>query len=288
MRRHSAAPVKDHDKIDNQMKTRIPNSNLVATFILLALAFTIGRFIFAADQKQARLTEVIRDVHLLSAKAAARPATVNETVHEGNSVRTGTDSRAELLFLDQTLTRLGANTIFSFGAGARTYDLGSGAVLISAPKSAGAVKVTTAVATSAVSGFIAIWEGHTSNWNKVLVFEGDGYVALKKNPDDHRHIHSQQILIFRPNATVLPQPQDFNVCTAISNGLLINGFKNQLPDMPLLAAECEKQKSAPGKTNLIDPTGHDITDQSSSARPEESAAPPPKPTIPPGDRPRRP
>lgn len=269
------------------MKTRIPNSNLIAVLILLGLAFAVGQFVFAADQKQARVTEVIREVNLLSPRAAARTAVVNDTVHEGNSVRTGTESRAELLFLDQTITRLGANTVFSFGAGARTYDLGSGAVLISAPKSAGAVQVRTAVATSAVSGFTAIWEGHKNNWNKVLVFEGDGWVALKKKPDDHRHMHGGQILIFRSDATVLPEPQDFNVCGAISNGLLINGFKQQLPSMPLLVAECERQKQTPGKSNLIDPTSHDVTDQSISAHPEESA-PPPKPTIPPGDKPRRP
>jgi hypothetical protein len=270
------------------MKTRIPNSNLIAVVILLGLALAVAQFLFAADQKQARVTEVIRDVNLLSARAAARAAVVNDTVHEGSSVRTGTESRAELLFLDRTITRLGANTVFSFGAGARTYDLGSGAILISAPKSAGSVQVRTAVATSAVSGFIAIWEGHRNNWNKVLLFEGDGWVALKKNPKDHRHVHDHQMLIFRSDATVLPEPIDFSVCAAISNGLLITGFTNQLPGMPVLAAMCDKEKSSPGKTALVDPTGQDVTDQSINAHPEESAPPPPKPTIPPGRGPRRP
>lgn len=260
------------------MKTRIQNSNLVATFILLALAFAIVRYVFAADQKQARVTEVIRDVNLLSARAAARRAIVNETVHEGNSVRTGTDSRAELLFLDQTLTRLGANTVFSFGAGARTYDLGSGAILISAPKSAGSVQVRTAVATSAVSGFTGIWETHKNTWNKVLVFEGDGWVALLKNPNDHRHIHTEQMLIFRPDATVLPQPIDFSVCKAISNGLLITGFKHDLPSMPLLSSICEREKSSPGKSNLIDPNNQNAVDQAMSARPKFE--PKPEPTFP--------
>jgi hypothetical protein len=260
------------------MKTRIPNSNLIATVVLLAFAFAIGRFVFAADQKQARVTEVIRDVNLLSPKTAARPAAVNDTVHEGNSVRTGTDSRAELLFLDQTLTRLGANTVFSFGAGARSYDLGSGAILISAPKSAGTVQVRTAVATSAVSGFTAIWETHKNNWNKVLVYEGGGWVALKNNPNDHRHIHDQQILIFRADATVLPEPLDFSVCASINNGLLITGFKHELPSMPLLASICEKEKFSPNKSNLIDPTNQSSVDQAVNAHPEST--PITRPTIP--------
>jgi hypothetical protein len=259
------------------MKTRIRNSTLIATVSLIAVVFSIARFVFATDQKQAKVTEVIRDVHLLASKAASRPAVVNDTVHEGIAVRTGTDSRAELLFLDQTLTRLGANTVFSFGAGARTYDLGSGAVLMSAPKQAGTVKISTAVATCAVSGFTGIWETHKNNWNKVLILEGDGSVALNKNPNDVRNMHSWQILVFRADATVLPQPQDFSVCKVITNGLLITGFKNPLPSMPVLMAECQKQQSQPGTVNLIDPTGQDITDQSASARPE-STPPPARPT----------
>src|SRR6266404_2813302 len=259
------------------MKTPIRNSNLLVAISLLVVIFAVGRFAFAADQKQARVTEVIRDVHLLAAQAAARPATVNDTVREGTSVRTGTDSRAELTFTDQTLTRLGANTVFSFGAGARTYSLGSGAILMTAPKEAGTVKISTAVATCAVHGFTAILEGHKNNWNKVLVLEGDGDVALKKNPTDTRHMHSWQILVFRPTDTVLPQPQDFSVCKVISNGLLITGFKNQLPSLPLLTAECEKQQSQPGHANLVDPTSQNVTDQSVNARPIETP-PPARPT----------
>src|SRR5438309_1364526 len=203
------------------MKTPFRNSSFVVAISLAAVIFAIGRFVFAAESKQARVTEVIHEVRLLAAQNAARPAAVNDTVREGTAVRTGTDSRAELTFSDQTLTRLGANTVFSFGVGARTYDLGSGAILMSAPKENGTIKISTAVANCAVSGFNAILEAHSKNWNKVLILEGDGDVSLKKNPNDHRHMHSWQILIFRPDATVLPQPQEFSVCKVISAGLLI-------------------------------------------------------------------
>jgi len=49
------------------MKTPIRNSNLLVAISLLVVIFAVGRFAFAADQKQARVTEVIRDVHLLAA-----------------------------------------------------------------------------------------------------------------------------------------------------------------------------------------------------------------------------
>src|SRR5437016_6140976 len=263
------------------MKTPFPNSNLGAAIYLIGTAAGVASLLFAADQKQARVTEVIHDVRLLAGQTAARPATVNDTVREGTAVRTGTDSRAELTFLDQTLTRLGANTVFSFGAAARTYDLGSGAILMSAPKDAGTVKITTAVATCAVSGFTAILERHSNTWNKVLVLEGDGDVWLRRNPSDKRHMHSRQILVFRPDATVLPQPLEFSICGLISDGLLVTGFKNRLPSWPLLLAECQRQRSEPPTKKLVDPTSQDIIDQSISARPLQS--PPPAPTIIPSD-----
>ncbi len=258
------------------MKTRIASSSLlVATGLSLFLIVTA---MFAAERKHARVTEVIRDVHLLAGQAAARPAAVNDSVNEGTAVRTGADSRAELTFADQTISRLGANTVFSFSAAARAYDLGSGAILLSAPKESGTVKVSAGVATSAISGFTGIWEAHNKFWYKVLVFEGSGDVWLNKNPNDPRHMHSRQILVFPPNATVLPQPQDFDVCKAINSGLLITGFAHQLPSWPLLMAECNAQRSAP-VTPLVDPTGHDATDQSINAHPEASRPPPvPLPT----------
>ena len=265
------------------MKTRIRTSNLVAVLTLIATVFAIARFVFAADHKQARVTEVIRDVNVLTPQRAAHPAAVNETVREGNAVRTGTDSRSELQFADQTVTRLGANTVFSFGGAARTYDLGSGAILMTAPKNAGTVKVSSGVATCAISGFTAIWEAHSKSWNKVLVIEGDGSVWLNNNPNDPRQMHSRQILVFPPNAKVLPQPQEFDVCKVINNGLLITGFANQLPSWPLCLAQCDLQRSAPGTTQLVDPTHQDIVDQSVNARPTPESQPPPRPTIIPSD-----
>jgi FecR protein. len=43
-------------------------------------------------------------------------------------------SRSELKFPDQTLARLGANTIFSFNEGTRDLNLQDGAMLLRVPK----------------------------------------------------------------------------------------------------------------------------------------------------------
>jgi hypothetical protein len=102
--------------------------------------------------KQARVTQVIQDVRLLPSNAAPRPASVNDNVHGDTAVRTGIQSRSELTFPDQTLTRLGEQTIFTFKAETRTLNLGGGAILLSVPKKAGGTKIQTATVTAAISG----------------------------------------------------------------------------------------------------------------------------------------
>src|SRR2546430_9431476 len=110
--------------------------------VLLPLIAPAGSTI-AAELKEAHVTRIIKDVRLLPAQAAPRPAVVNDNVRSGTAVRTGADSRTELTFTDLTLARLGANTIFSFNEGTRNLDLGGGAVLLQVPKGAGRGKRTT-------------------------------------------------------------------------------------------------------------------------------------------------
>ena len=259
----------------NPMKTPFLNSNLVAAICLIGTAAGIASLLFAADQKQARVTEVIHDVRLLAGQTAARPATVNDTVREGTAVRTGTDSRAELTFLDQTLTRLGANTVFSFGAAARTYDLGSGAILMSAPKETGTVKITTAVATCAVSGFTAILERHSNTWNKFILLHGHGTLSLKGIPGDPCRLQTGQMVVFPPHPTHCPPVLNIDI-SKLLNGKLVKGFNRPLPELNIILADIENQHNEPPSGGLIDPTNQDVIDQAMNARME---SPPPRPTV---------
>ncbi len=216
-----------------------PSKYGIAFVFLLALT----QFALAADKKEARVTTVIRDVRLLAAQAASRPAVVNETVRQGTAVHTGGESRAELTFTDLSVTRLGANTVFNFDAATRTYDLGSGAILISAPKEAGTVKITTAIATAAVSGFTAIVERRTDSHNKFILLHGDGVFTLKKFPGKPCRLHYGQAVISPPNPTRPPHVCDVDL-SKVLNGRLINGFNHKLPESALISADIEKQKRA--------------------------------------------
>src|SRR5205814_6468034 len=111
-----------------------PRSILLVAPVALASVSLLPNEVAALDFSQARVTQVVQDVKVVPSGAAARPAAVNETVHKGSAVQTGTQSRSELTFQDQTITRLGEKTIFSVGGGARSIELGSGQFLLYVPK----------------------------------------------------------------------------------------------------------------------------------------------------------
>ena len=106
-------------------------SRFILTIAALAFALASGlsNKVSADELKEAKVTQVIQDVRVLPSNASPRPAAVNDNVHQGTAVQTGVQSRSELTFKDQTITRLGEKTIFSVGEGPRTINLGSGQFL---------------------------------------------------------------------------------------------------------------------------------------------------------------
>jgi hypothetical protein len=122
------------------------------TSLAFALASGLSNQVNADDLKEAKVTQVIQDVRVITSKASARTDEVNDDFRHGTAVQTGVQSRSELTFKDQTITRLGEKTIFSVGEGPRTIDLGSGQFLLCVPKKAGGAKVKAGAVTAAITG----------------------------------------------------------------------------------------------------------------------------------------
>jgi len=125
---------------------------LMIAALAFALASGLPNEVSADELKEAKVTQVIQDVRVLPSNASPRPAAVNDNVRQGTAVQTGVQSRSELTFKDQTITRLGEQTIFSVGEASRTIELGSGQFLLCVPKKAGGAKVKAGAVTAAITG----------------------------------------------------------------------------------------------------------------------------------------
>jgi hypothetical protein len=223
-----------------------------------ALAVGISFAISPADGgvlKEARVTQVIKDVKLLPGRAAPRAAAVSDDVRGDTAVRTGADSRAELTFTDLTIARLGANTIFSFNEGTRTISLTDGAILLRVPKDSGGAKIQTAAVTAAITGTTVMAEYHPKSYAKYIVLEGVMRLYLKGRLGESILMGPGQMMMVKPDATRLSEPVDVDLKRLIETSLFFQGFR-PLGSEPLLAdaQHVQLEKKAAGElidTNLV-------------------------------------
>ena len=201
--------------------------------------------------REARVTQIVKDVKILPAQGEARPATTTDTIRGNTGVRTGAESRAELTFSDLTIARLGANTIFSFNEGTRTVDLADGAILLRVPKGSGGAKIQTAAVTAAITGTTVIAEYHPKSHAKYLVLEGVMRIYFKGVLGESLLLHAGQMIILNPNARRLPEVVDFDLERLMRTSLFIQGFA-PIPSSPLIAADQQKQLESKAAGELID------------------------------------
>src|SRR4029450_3032080 len=206
-------------------------------FIALLSLVGAASLLTAAQPDQARVSQIIQDVRLLEAHGAPRPAAVNDTVTHQMGVRTGVESRAELTFKDLTLTRLGANTIFSFKQGARELDLTSGAVLLEVPPKAPAVKISTSAVTAAVTGGTALFA--TGPPTKFMVLEGIGTFYPAGHPEKAVTVHGGEMMMMTADGR-MTKPEKFDVKLVLETSRLIQDFP-PLANLPLILAVMNQQ-----------------------------------------------
>ncbi|MBC8002956.1 MAG: FecR domain-containing protein, partial [Opitutaceae bacterium] len=113
------------------------------------------------------------------------------------AVSTGAQSRAELRFSDNTLTRLGANSIFRMDQTTRTVDLEKGVILLQVPKQLGGAKVRTAAVTAAVTGTTLLLEFTPDGFIKIIVIEGEVDVSLNERRSQFRTLAAGDMWITR-------------------------------------------------------------------------------------------
>jgi hypothetical protein len=200
----------------------------------------------SASLNEVRITRVNNHVQLLRPMAAARPASVNDTVDEGTIVRTGRDSRAELTFSDETVVRLAANTAFSFKNGTRDLNLTEGAVLIRSPNSA---TIHAGTMAAGIAGTTSMLEYRPGVY-KFLVLEGTGRLYRPAHLGDSVLVEPGQLVMGNPNAAV-SDPVDFDIARFVKTSRFVVNLP-PLRSQKLIAADSQKQQQEKSKKTLID------------------------------------
>lgn len=181
----------------------------------LALVATLS----ADTLRSAKVTQAVKDVKVYSGSSTGRAASIGETINRSSSVTTGRRSRAELTFQDETITRLGQNSVFSFRDGTRDIELKQGSILLQVPKSAGGATIRTATVTAAITGTTSMMEYSPGQWIKLLTLEGTQKLTIKgqKNPV---FVPAGKMIVMHPDGRVVPAPITIDVAKLLASSAL--------------------------------------------------------------------
>ena len=220
-----------------------------AIFLIVAIAVAARFSSAAAPLIESTFTEIIHDVNTLSVAGNAAPAKVSDVLKAPDRVRTGPESRAELTAPDKTITRVGANTVFSYADNSRTLNLEQGNVLFHAPKGLGGGTIKSGGAAAAVLGTTLIVSATPNGGFKVILLEGKGKVTLPNG--NSAALHAGQLVFVLPGGT-LSQVLDINLGKLVDGSLLINGFPDELPSLTLILKAVNQQNSQLASGNAKD------------------------------------
>jgi hypothetical protein len=229
-----------------------------AVFFCLLPGLLAPAVLFSAPLTEARVTKIVNDVKLIDPAAADRDAKLNDVVRNDVALTTGIKSRSELLFQDNTLTRLGPESYFSFKAGTRDMTLQKGTLLLQVPKGMGGAKIHTAAVTAAITGTTIMVEYLPQKTLKVLVLEGNLRLSINGRFGDSLLLQPGRMVIMSPNAKRIPDPVTVDLKKVIRTSALVNmrhGKKTAavpLPSMRLIEHEVDRQQQSKDHHRLVD------------------------------------
>lgn len=189
---------------------------------------------FAAESLQsAEVTKVVNDVRIFHPSASARKASLGDVIQGKTSLQTGRRSRSEVRFQDDTISRLGSNSIFSFEQGTRDLRLEQGTILLAVPKDAGGARIRTATVTAAVTGTTIMMEYFLEKWVKIIVLEGRLVTWVEQNGKKSRQktIKAGQMVVLKATDTRMPSAVDVDLQRLLkTSGLASQEIFGPLPE----------------------------------------------------------
>ena len=210
-------------------------------FLLAGLAVCTSVAASAVEPlTESTFTEIIRQANVVAAATkVVTPAVTNEVFRVPDMVRTGPDSRLEMTAPDQTITRIGANAVFTFEPGERNIRLIRGSVLFHPPAGVGGGTVKYGGTAAAVLGTTMVcavmWDGSF----KIIVLEGEATVTLANG--ESIELKAGQMVIVSPDGDSFSPVENVHLAKLVPHLLLIRGFSRLLSSMPLIEAAIQLQ-----------------------------------------------
>jgi hypothetical protein len=229
-------------------------------FLATAAAGLLGTAVHGAPLQQATITKMVNKVEIIPGGGQPEPASLGDVIDDRTGVRTGSGSRAQLTFNDQTIARLGANTLFSFDRGTRNMDLENGTILLQVPKGAGDAEIRSAPIVAAITGTTVMMSYVPGNPGtiKLIVLETKKgikvRVKLQGRFGESVLISPGEMLAVPTNATSLPNPVPVDIQTIMRTARLVQ--EGELESMGLILEVIEdQQQDLQDGTLVLAPTG---------------------------------
>jgi len=178
-------------------------------------------------------------------------------LHDGEYLKTKELSRAELLLPSESVTRLGANTIFNYSVASNTVDLRAGTILFCKPKDAKQLNIKTAAVTAGIvgtTGFVQVQMNEKTKLPaayQIGLIEGHVTVTLLSDGSTHE-VKPGEIFTYIPgkgSTTFL-----FDVPLMVKTSPLFTKFKGPLPNQKYIDEEITQYLNDQ-RRGFIQPTG---------------------------------
>ena len=209
---------------------------------LVLLSFGVSLGFAATEFKDAEIT-TLKNIVEHDAGQGAAPAKMSEKIGENSKVTTAAASMAELTFGDSSITRIGANSVFSFQSKERLVKLDKGTALIHATPGNGGATVDCGGVTAAVSGSTFMASRSATGGAVFVLLESSGSLKVTTPGGQTAVIMPGQAASTGTGAKSAIQVFDVDVKKVMDTTPLVQGFKKELPSQAEINVVSEKQQS---------------------------------------------
>jgi hypothetical protein len=214
--------------------------------------------IWGAAFTDAKITHVVNEVRVFQ-QAKSRRADSGMIARRDSTIQTGAGSRAEMVFPEQTLVRLGADTTFRLQPGTRDLVLDRGTVLIDQERLRGTTRVLAGSLAATLDRGVVLIEHLPPRSLKIVVLDGEVRVGVNKFLGDSLVLKPGKLLIAAPDVRSIPDPVDVDLRRLVKTSALVGvaafrgGATASVANLPSIAAiekNIERQAAAFEKKTL--------------------------------------